>query len=412
MITDGKETFFASHSGRIISGDIPVVKEAHKVLASRVEGRTILVGELFAAVKKSRPRAGDLGTVLGGGKDADVNRIGFQVFDLVLGGDKIQPAWTEKYPYRLKVLQRLLKGGKRVQLIRTEVGNTKQVNNFFEEWVKSGKAEGLVIRSEDARIYKLKPFFTLDAAVIGFTECADYENQARSLLLCLLREDGQFQLVGSVGIGDEERRQEIYKQLQPTIVESQFQFASKMGALYRFVEPKMVVEVRLADLQVEDASCKTITKIVLDFDKEQGWRPLHPLPGVSLIHPVLVRVRDDKQVTVEDISTAQVLSRCQLEALDKHAEAVEVPPSMVKRREVYTKAAKGKQTIRKLVVWKTNKEEIDDNWPAYVVYFTDYSPNRKDQLKREVRLAPSEEVAMEIADGLIVKNIKRGWVKQ
>ena len=62
-------------------------------------------------------------------------------------------------------------------------------------------------------------------------------------------------------------------------------------------------------------------------------------------------------------------------------------------------------------MFKTNKEEANADWPAYVVCFTDYSSGRKDPLKREVRLAPNETVAKALADQMIEKNIKKGWAQ-
>jgi hypothetical protein len=66
--------------------------------------------------------------------------------------------------------------------------------------------------------------------------------------------------------------------------------------------------------------------------------------------------------------------------------------------------------VRKLLVWKTNKD-TDGEFPPYMVYWMDYSPNRADPLKREPKPASTEEKAMEMADGLIASNIKKGWAK-
>ena len=60
-------------------------------------------------------------------------------------------------------------------------------------------------------------------------------------------------------------------------------------------------------------------------------------------------------------------------------------------------------------MWQTNKEDKSHDYPAFVVHFTDYSPSRKDPLKREVRIAPTEELAKKIAEQLLEKNIKKGW---
>ena len=81
------------------------------------------------------------------------------------------------------------------------------------------------------------------------------------------------------------------------------------------------------------------------------------------------------------------------------------------RREVWTKEAKGQVAIRKLLIWKTNKEKIATSYPAYVVHWTDYSPTRAEPLDRDVRLAPDEAEAAKIAEALIGDNIKKGWNK-
>jgi len=77
----------------------------------------------------------------------------------------------------------------------------------------------------------------------------------------------------------------------------------------------------------------------------------------------------------------------------------------------WNEKAKEAISVRKLVIWKTNKEELDSNYSAYVIHWTDFSPDRKDPLKREVRLASVKETAITIAEKMLEKNIKKGWEK-
>jgi hypothetical protein len=66
--------------------------------------------------------------------------------------------------------------------------------------------------------------------------------------------------------------------------------------------------------------------------------------------------------------------------------------------------------VKTLVLWKTNKDqETPSEFPAYVVYVTDYSPSRKAPLKRTVQIAPDEATANDFYDNLWAANIKRGW---
>jgi hypothetical protein len=83
--------------------------------------------------------------------------------------------------------------------------------------------------------------------------------------------------------------------------------------------------------------------------------------------------------------------------------------SQVVQREVYTKILKGATMVRKFVMWKTNKEAESEDYPAYVVHMTDFSPNRKTPLQREVRVSNSQHQIEELWKSLIAENVKKGW---
>ena len=63
--------------------------------------------------------------------------------------------------------------------------------------------------------------------------------------------------------------------------------------------------------------------------------------------------------------------------------------------------------VRKLVVWETGKQSL--GFAPYVVHWTDFSAGRKAPLAREVRLAPTEQEAMRLADQMVEDNVKKGW---
>jgi ATP-dependent DNA ligase len=394
---------------RVIHGDVPVLSEARRNLLPRCSGRTILAGELFALRKDGRPRVGDVGQALSGGESAQVARLGYHAFDLMKASDEV-PA---EYKERLPVLQALCEGGKRLQAVKTElVSGTEAVQGLWDTWAEGGKAEGLVVRAGDHRVFKVKPAFHLDAVVIGFTERVgdDGRDLCRSILMALMREDGQLQILGSCGnFGGDDERARFHQLLAPSAVPSSYRYPSSSGALYRFVKPQHVVEIKVSDLQTEDSGGKPIQRYVLDFEDEAGWTPIRPMSGVSILHPVFVRRREDKTVDGTDIRVGQVLERVEVPDLDARAEAVALPPSTVLRREVWTKTTKGLISVRKLLLWRTNKDRQDPLYPPFVVHWTDYSPGRKDPLKREVKLAPTLEEANRLADAMVVKGVKRGW---
>lgn len=65
--------------------------------------------------------------------------------------------------------------------------------------VEGGRAEELLVRSAQGAIHKIKPEFTVDAVIIGFTRRTEDTQAVRSLLLGLTREDGSTQVAGACG---------------------------------------------------------------------------------------------------------------------------------------------------------------------------------------------------------------------
>ena len=409
--TEGRP-FLVNPAGRVLYGDVPLIAEAAQ-FASRVPGGAgLFAGELFAVRKEGRPRFDGVPEALGGEANAQVGRLGFYCFDVVdVAGAAKGGSQNDPYGDRLELIEAVFEGGKRCRPIKTEVvSKHDEVQRLYSEWVDGGKGEGLVIRTRDTRTWKLKPVFSLDAAVIGYTERSDAPEQVSSLLLALMREDGQFQLIGSCGnLGNDADRAEFMAALEPTLCESNYRFAARSGELYRFVRPTRVVQIRVTDLLVENASGRDVNRMVLRFDDERGWVAVRPLPGVSLIHPVLERVRDDKGINPTDIRAAQVLERVPVQDVSSSAQAVDRPASELLRRAVWVKETKGQKAVRKLLCWKTNKDLQDPDYPPYVAVWVDYSPNRKDPIKRDVRLAADEGELGGSIEEMIEAGVKRGW---
>ena len=140
-----------------------------------------------------------------------------------------------------------------------------------------------------------------------------------------------------------------------------------------------------------------------------GYHAVRRLPLAAVISPQFVRRREDKLVTPRDISIRQVTKVVDVPLADRDVREIALPKSLMLRREVYTKVAKGETMVRKFVMWKTNKETQSEDYPAYVVHFTDFSSNRKDPLSRDVRVSNSLEQIQSLWNELKESNIKKGW---
>jgi hypothetical protein len=145
---------------------------------------------------------------------------------------------------------------------------------------------------------------------------------------------------------------------------------------------------------------------------ESGWVRAGSIPSGSLIHPVLQRFREDKAADETGVRFAQLQDYLPATlATPADAASAALPASTLVRREVWTKTTKGQLAVRKLLVWQTNKSEDSQRYPAYVVHWTDYSAGRAEPLDRDVRPAPDEAGAQQIAQEFIDANIKKGWEK-
>ena len=95
---------------------------------------------------------------------------------------------------------------------------------------------------------------------------------------------------------------------------------------------------------------------------------------------------------------------------EKPAEETNQNPSELLERVVYKKTMKENLMVRKLLLWKTNKESSID-YPGYVIYLTDFSPNRKEPLQREVKVSNDEKGARKLFDEMAKANFIGGWEK-
>ncbi len=410
LLLDGGTAMLVSSNGRAITGDIPLLVELQAAAATLV-GRVVIAGELFAASSgKGRPRVGDVASALAGGAQAPVERLGFMAFDLLQG---LLDEAPQLLPYLLRfdAIATLLAAGKRAKAIKTDaVDSVAALAGMFSEIVEAGKAEGLIVRSAQGTIYKIKPEFSIDALIIGYTTRTEDPQAVRTLLLGLTREDGRIQIAGHCGnLGGDAERRALMQRLQALGCASAFRCPSRSGDLFSFVKPELVAEIKVTDLQTETSEGQQLRSMAMSYSAETGWNAISTMPTASWLHPVLVRLRDDKKPDALDTRFTQILERCLVAQAESDVPAVQLPASQIIRRQVWTKTTKGKVAVRKLVAWQTNKSVVDPSYPAFVLHWTDYSAGRGTPLDREVRTAPTEALMEEIAALLVEDNIKKGW---
>ena len=144
--------------------------------------------------------------------------------------------------------------------------------------------------------------------------------------------------------------------------------------------------------------------------KNNIWEPLALTECVSLIHPVILRERLDKNSDEIDVRISQIESFLDSQKIKEKIKQIELPKSEVFERKVWTKNGKNGISIRKIITLKTSKSQIWNGWPEWIVFYSDFSQGRKSPLDRKLKTARSKEEASKIAKNLIDSNIKKGWI--
>ena len=383
-----RDRVLATHTCKLFS-DLDELREAVRQSLTTPSGR--------------RGRVGDVGAALSGAVVA--GPLEFAAFDVVTS-ESINA--LSAYADRLGYLREHLADRGALRRVPTEeVDSHSQVRDAYELLVSQGGAEGIVVRAGDGRSYKVKPSLDVDGVIVAFSERRGEsgESEARSVLVAVAHPDGGWVPFTAVGnLGSSAMRRTLYEKLSPTVTQSGYRYASD-NVLYRFVEPLTVVELKVLDLQAEDSRGAPIQDVRLSFESDAGWRVVGRVDSVTALSPMLRRVREDKLPTLLDAGWRQLEPHL---AQGSEGSNREFGESEVIRRQVWVKRSSAKTDVRKLVVWKTNKEATGE-FPAFVVHWTDYSSTRKAPLSREVRLAPSEEEASAIAERMIEANVKKGW---
>jgi len=398
---DDESATLLSPSGKAITG-IPVTEEACRIVRGWIG---LLAGELYAESANGRPRVFDLHAALGGGANAQAERLRFAAFDIL--DDDGTDAQPLAYDQRVQRLQYLLTGGIHVHSATFETAAAPaEVAALFERIVGQGGAEGLVVHAPGGRAYKVKREIAVDAAVVGF---GAGDSGVYELLLGLMKPDGTYQLIGRVRTGwSNQEKRGLAQRLSQLEVASAFRRVTDHGTLCRWVRPQLVVEVKCNDLLVANSRDEAIRRMAMSYSDQEGWSPLGPVPAVSMINSVFLRVREDKQPQRPDVRFEQVSDLVPVRETTAPTLG-DLPASELVRREVYTKPTAVGPAVRKVVAWKTNKEQVDPGYPVYVVFFTDYSPGRRHPLKTEVRVASSLESLHAFADDWLARQIRRGW---
>jgi len=396
--------------GGTVRFGLPLLAEAYALLKKAGHKSALIVGELYVNRTDKRPRVHDVCRVARQpASQAEVDSLAFAVFDLIdLDGKPVPSSYGEVF----KKIQSIFKGGKLVHPVETQPAKTcADIEKLYDQWVEQGGAEGIVARSDQAGMFKVKPTCSLDVAVVGFTEGTDDRaGMLHDMLVAVMRPEATFHILGRVGGGfTDDQRREFLSDLKDLAADSEYSEVND-GVAYQMVRPEWCIEIQCLDLINQSTRGASIDRMVLDWDKPKTqYKVLRRLQLCSPISPQFLRRRDDKHIVPADLRIQQIADIVEVPIADRDARQLTMPKSELLSRECFTKTLKGQTMVRKLLLWKTNKESEDADFPAYVAYFTDFSPNRKTPLERDILVSSSEAQIKELLTQMKEEYIVKGW---
>jgi hypothetical protein len=400
---DETGVFVLNRSGRARLG-LPCVEEAGKALAAAGIRQAVIPSELYVNEDKGRTRVFDVLEALADEKLVQTLRIApFDIYE-INGGANRSGSYGETY----RMLDDIFGKSEMCRPVAMQRASSKQeIREIYRKWVEDEGAEGLVVRCELPLVYKIKPRYTVDAVIVGFSEgTGEQKGQIRSLLLAMMPEKGHYQIVGRTGNGfDEELRKQLLADLSPKTAESLYIETDSNHVAFHMIKPETVIELMVNDILFETPSGAIMNPVLEIIDGQYVKRG--NVNGISFVYPVFVRLRDDKKVCCEDVGLAQTGSFSDIQD-NKTGQSGELPKSKIIHREVYRKTAGEKLMVQKFVIWKTEKGKTA-GYPAYVFHYTNFSSERKEPLQRDVYVSDNEEQIMQIMQEAIDKNIKKGW---
>ena len=410
LLFDGESAITVNPGGTVRTG-LDFMAEAASLLKKAGIKQAAIAGELYVQPDNDKTRSRVRDVIAIARKpytESDVKRLKFAAFDIMEWDQKPYPMYADTW----NAIVEIFGNGETIHPVETAIGEkTAQIKDYFEQWVEVEGAEGVVVRGKSSGIFKIKPRHNIDAIVLGFSEGTDDRTgMLRDLLVGIMRRDETFQLLTHVGGGfTEKMRRELLSTLKEIVVESEYSEINSDRVAYLMVEPKYVIEISCLDLIAETTKQKTVDKMVLDWNAaKQCYEVIRRMPLANVISPQFVKIREDKSVNPVDLRIEQITGLVEVPLGDVSAKEYKLPESTLLKRRVATKTLKGAEMVRKLVMWKTNKESSDE-YPAYVLHFTDFSPNRKNPLSRDIRVSNSEEQIEALWLEMEKKNFVRGW---
>lgn len=199
----------------------------------------------------------------------------------------------------IKLLKELFsynKKSKNIIPLKQTLGSLKEFNILWDNLNSTQGFEGVVLRTNEGRAYKIKKILTFDLVVIGMGN-PEYKTYGRKeisyLLTAFLVGDNLFFLSSKIGGGfTDKERKDLFKYC----IDKE---TNKLKNGDILVIPKLIIEV-----EVNGIMKKEMKKY--KYDRDRGYEEVGKEIGYSLRNPRFIRIREDKSINEFDTGLRQI----------------------------------------------------------------------------------------------------------
>lgn len=408
---NGGSFIFNAPSGLLRVG-LPVTAQLEQRLKSRNVQKGLFRAELYLPHERDgskRATVADVIRISFAGVPQELASLRLAIFDVIMLDGKDMRRNLENFEETWTILGELFgeESGGPFHRVRGSIIPEREAASVFKRETTHGD-EGLVIRRlRRVDIAKVKPHLAVDALVIGYVE-GEFEGKygVTSLLTALNypeRQNGKqiLQTFCRVGSGfSDQQREELLATLSSQKVPAPLAMTDSDGRTVNFVAPKHIAELHGEDLVAMSGKEKENRSQVFCLNGAPSpfsFLGLTAFPRLTFA--TFHQLRSDKSLNTGGARIEQVLQDPKLPALRNE---VHVKPAIA-RREVYMKG----DAVRKLVVLRTAGESA----MPYLVYWTDFSPKRKEPLKVSVQCARTPERMEALVQQLLEENVTKGFIR-
>jgi hypothetical protein len=398
---------FNAPSGKTRIG-LECTEHVRRRLTAKGHTRALFAAELYLkAAPGERSRVSDVIHVTSNGTPVERDRLALAVYDMVmLDGRDLRPN-QNSFTKNWELIEDLFGVDPDQPCHRVEgaIIPGADVAAWFSSVTEERGLEGIVVRLPHSEVaYKIKPSLSVDMVAIGFVEGA-FEGRygVLSVLCALAGPDGRtLQATCRVGSGlTDEQRESLLDTLSPLKIDAPLNMADSDGRPITFVRPEVVIEVEGEALRDSALDGTPVLTQTFTWDGQSlHFRGMSASP--KLTHPTVGCLRGDKTWDDGGTRMSQVMSDTTIARILAPQTHVGDAPTVI-IREVYIKAV----AVRKIIV-------VQRSDPAFVpltVFWTDYSPGRKDPLKTETRIAWTRDRLDALLDHYRSEATKRGWTR-